>query len=202
MFAITIAWRYYATMKFRANGWRSHEEREPQLAALEQRRDVQQYMQRQQGRLSHQVKWMLDHLMNQAVNSPALTRTDGRLDDFDLQRIAQPYRHKPGYMREARFHDGIWVQATTANALYDSVHNLFLYKGGRPHEYIQTAINEDSQVVGRDANTSGADEIATVPGIVHDLGKIQAVFEIEHAVKWPQALTPDELERVRKQTDE
>lgn len=151
----------------------------------------------QQQKVASQVGRIFDHLLDQSTDYHGMTRTDGRMDDFDFRRMRHPERHKPGYIREVRLEDGVMLQTTTANALTDSLHNLFIYRGRRPNEYWRRSINEDCQAVGSTVNAIDDEQIAAVPGIVHDLGKIISTFEIERANKWPNMIGAEVLARIR-----
>gem|GEM_PF-3000312 len=189
---------YYVLMRFRGN-IRSDRRQGPEVAQLEDCQEVQRYKNLQSQRLARQVDWILDHMLDQTTGFHGIIRIDAKIDEFNFSRMRSPGRHKSGFIREARFIDGnVWLQATTANALSNSLHNLLLYKGERPHEYSLTPINQDCQAVGHSVEAIGSAAIADkAPNILLDLGKIQSVFEIERDQGWPHALAATDLNRAK-----
>ncbi len=185
-------------MRFRGNIW-SGRQQGSEVAQLEDYQEVQRYKNLQSRRLARQVDWILDHMLDQTTGFHGIIRIDAKIDEFNFSRMRSPGRHKSGFIREARFIDGnVWLQATTANALSNSLHNLLLYKGERPHEYSLTPINQDCQTVGHSVEAIGSATIADkAPKILHDLGKIQSVFEIERDQRWPHVLAATDLNRAK-----
>lgn len=125
---------------------------------------------------------------------------DESIHDFNLQRLPQPRRHSAGYIRTARFTDGVLLRATTDNTFSDSLHTLVYQDGSSLPTYSREAINVDSQAVGASyMNIQTVNEIASVPGIEFDLGRIHGTLEHEAGGGWQSALAVTALRRVRKQ---
>lgn len=189
-------------MIFRRHVEQSRAQRPLRESDLEEYVEVQRYKELQQQKVGRYVGRIFDHLLDRATSYGGLTRIDGTMDEFDFNRLRYPRRHQPGYMREVRFEDGVMLQTTTANALSDAVHNLFIYKGRRPNEYWQRPVNVDSQAYAGNKFATGDDKIAAIPGIMYDLGKIETTFDIERENRWPHAMTVADLEKLRKASPE
>lgn len=155
----------------------------------------------QEEKLAHLIGGVFDRMLDMAIDRRGLPRVNGDSDDFDLSTVLVPRRHRAGNIREALFRNGLWLRATTAGSLTDSLHSLLLYTNGRPHEYHVVGLNVDSEVDPAGIDKTGIEEIATVANISHDLGKIQSTFEIEGSNRWPKALTLSDLTYARQSRD-
>lgn len=147
----------------------------------------------QEEKLAHLIGAVFDRMLDVATDRRGLPRVNGDSDDFDLSTVLVPRRHRAGNIREALFRNGLWLRATTAGPLTDSLHSLLLYTDGRPHRYHVVGLNVDSEVDPAGVDKTGIEEIATVANISHDLGKIQSTFEIEGSYGWKGALTQGDL---------
>lgn len=153
------------------------------------------------------VFFIIERELKMYKNAPLI---DGKIDEFDTDKLLlngnyRSPRHKPGFMREARFRDGLWVAMTTKNTLSTSAHLLTIpYRGNGQPTYTEKVIERDDQAIGRGDHTLvGMREIAGPEGLTpFVLGKIALSLEIEGANNWPGVVTSEVAERFRIKTPE
>ncbi len=163
--------------------------------------EIKIYEAAQEEKRAHLIGAVFDRILDLATDRRGLTRIDGNIDDFDFSTVLVPRRHMPGNIREGLFRNGLWLRATTAGSLTDSLHSLLLYTDGRPHHYHVAGLNVDSEVDPASGGMVGIEEIATAANVLYDFGKIESTFEIERSNRWPRALTPRDLTVARASRD-
>ncbi len=138
-------------------------------------------------------------MLKVATGPRGLPQIRGNSDEFDLDTILVPSKHKAGYARTALFKDGLWLRATTGDDddLTHSLHTLMIRKhdidNERPDTYQITRLNMGGDSDPVDRYMEGVDQIATRVDDMYEFGKIVHSFELEAASRWPRALSLGEL---------
>jgi hypothetical protein len=137
---------------------------------------------------------IFDRIIDLTTDSRGLIQINAEMKQFDLDTVLMPNHHMPGYIREARFNNGLWVRATTKGPIRDKLHTLLLFDG-QPHIYQEQrlAIRGETEHVDDSIRLSGDEEIAMLPSVEYDLGIIQERIERERADRWPHALSNGDL---------
>lgn len=159
-------------MSIESGTWQDH--RDQSLSA-----EIKMYEAVRCEKHAQQISLVFNKLLEMATNTRGLTPITGDVDDYDLSTVLQPGRFMQGYIRAALFEKSLWLRATTAGPLTNSLHNLTLYTDGRPHHYQAAEFHDGAKHGVADIDMVGVDQIATVKHIEYHLGGIVAAFGTE-----------------------
>ncbi len=157
-------------------------------------------------KLNRLVGFTLDKFADVASRQyGGLPLISAEMSEFYLDKLPPPNRHEPGVVRGARFIDGILLRITTANTFSDALHILTYpakpsLRSMNEPTYQKKPINVDTQATGEHIPLlSTIEEIAEVPSIEYNLGKMYSSLEVENKNNWPHAIGAHDLKNITRQ---
>lgn len=191
-------------MTLESGSWQSHNSQIPQQTNTIETAHAEEI------KREHLIGELFDRVLDLVDGPHGLPQHTLDIDDYELingpkngpamHGVPMPTKHLRGYVREAYFkHQGLWVR-TTAPGLPHTVHNLFLYTDGRPHEYHVTDLTADAEHEPR--SLVGVEQMGASALVLGNLERLEATLEMESIahghVQWPHQLSDNDLKFARK----